>query len=349
MHKYLILFDFDGTQFDTFSPGPKGLGVREASYLAINDVLGANAASVYATRSDLYNYAPSEIVNLFTSNGQSRAIQEQANEFHCNNRDSLTEVVPKDKGVVLSGVNSNAEISELLVRQKLKYLVGQVGDLTASGEIWPMPTRGFAEFWKLLNSLKEKNGEQFSITTGVVSSGHEVFIRKAFEEHHLTQPDILISEDDIRGRKNPPLENPREAIRRYKPGLLPIALAHREWLKKLDLTGNSFSLKDSKQSREKIMYFGDDLKKDGEMAFASDISFGHFKKDFDSPMQRDKKHITFGNWNEIGIIFSKKQSLLKDGAALREVFAADFFADIESHSGRAVELTMSGYKKEMLY
>lgn len=351
MHRYLLLFDFDGTQFDTFVPGPRGLGVREATYLAINDVLGEKAAVGYADRSEIHNFAPTEIVNLFYSNVQGRSMRENAYNFYSSNIDSLRDLVPSGKGASLAWVEgeNTAVISEMLVRQKLKYLLDQVGEKTTNGDSWPMPTRGFEDFWNNINSIQQTNRGEVKVSTGVVSSGHENFIRKVFDQRRLNQPDIVVTEDDIRGRKYPPLENPREAVRRYKPGLLPMALGHREWLKTQEMTGNNFSISGAYQSRDRIIYFGDDLKKDGEMAFASKIMFGHYKKDAEEPLRYNNAHITFSNWGEIGKLIKKRSDLLSEGASFREVFLKHPASGIEDYGPVATETRTPNSKKEMIY
>lgn len=347
----MLLFDFDGTQFDTFASGPRGLGVREASYLAINDVLGESAALNYASRPELHNFAPTELVNLCRENGYREEIRKQAYNFYSSNKDSLSGLVPGGKGTALTwrqGENTGV-ISEMLVRQKLRYLLDQVGEKTTNGDLWPVPTRGFEDFWKNLISIQESIPGAFKVTTGIVSSGHETFIRKVFDKRQLKQPDIIVTEDDVRGRKNPPLDNPREAIRRYKPGLLPIALGHREWLREQEMTGNNFSVSGAAQSRDRIIYFGDDLKKDGEMAFASRIFFGHYKYDAQSSLNSQSSHITFNDWGEIGKLLKTRSGLLREGKSIGEVFSQDSLRYIEGNNIKAVEKRTPLSRKEMLY
>lgn len=266
MKPSLLVFDFDETIAQTFQKSPGGIGVREAYSLAIGDVFGEKALSDH----EFKNQTPTEIVNSILSSTGSHQYIDQAKVFFESNLSRLQAQVPPGKGFPLVWSDDHPEqiATELVVRQKLAYLLSQVGSRFADETIWPMPTPGFIELWRNINF-----NEEFSsvVKTAVISSGHDLFIRNFFDLWSLPEPNILVTEDDVRGRKYP-----KELDRRAKPGLLQFALVHQQWMA-LEGMGN-FNLQEASEARSRMIYFGDDLRKDGLLAEGARVPFGWFNR-----------------------------------------------------------------------
>ena len=307
---YLFALDFDGTAADTFQPSPNGIGVKEAYAHAIHDIFGDKGREVYESIGRLQNRAPCELVDVMIKKEPS--LSDPAFTFFEKNRERLNSMMPLGKGVALNAesVNQNT-IAELLVRQKLSYLLDQIGTSFPDGSRWPKPCNGFTEFWDQLQILN--NDLKGELTTAIISSGHGEFIRKTFDLWGLNPPDILISEDDIRGRKFP-----IEMERRVKPGEFSMALAHREYLhrEKLWPPDNPDAVI---ESRNRMIYFGDDPVKDGKLAEGANILFGWFNPNHKSGATPEG--ITFDNWQTVADLLSQHKGLMKEGRTFREILS----------------------------
>ena len=148
----------------------------------------------------------------------------------------------------------------MLIIRKLSYLMGEVGIPDRNGNSWPLPCEGVLNFFYSLGLLKKENAP---IDFAIVSSGHESFIRKTLEAWKMPQPDVLVTEDDLRPRKFP-----QEAEDKFKPGVFPVALAHFLWLKN---QGIVFSKEIGLDTKERIIHIGDTPTKDLVMAAMAGI------------------------------------------------------------------------------
>jgi hypothetical protein len=93
-----------------------------------------------------------------------------------------------------------------------------------------------------------------------------VFIERSFQVHGLQLPEVIVSDDDVAKRGHVSLDW------RVKPGTFQLTLA-RTRLARLhgeSLTSPSF------HDRSGFIYFGDDDAKDGGLARAANICFGHY-------------------------------------------------------------------------
>ncbi len=250
----LFLSDNDGTALDTFRPGPTGYGVNEAYSQALLDIFGETAVTIFQ-KSGLKNRAPGQVIDLIFYNGIARyeklaIIKNAKSFFNTDERYQLNELVPEGKGFKLDWNPSRLRslFTELLVRVKLSYLMKNIGMQNPDGTIWPAMFPGVREFLEAL-----KNYGDF----GIISSGHELFIKKAFEVHNMECPEIMVTDDDVRSIS---LE-PKSLVCKPSPYLIHLAL--RQW-----------RYGDSPPSE--VVYTGDDLEKDGQMAANAGVPFIHY-------------------------------------------------------------------------
>lgn len=155
---------------------------------------------------------------------------------------------------------SSSEVSQLaeqLVAAKLSHLIDQIG-LPVGGGFWPMPCEGFLPFWRWFAKQ--------DIRTGVISSGHTAFIERVFQLYDLQPPRVIVSDDDVRRRHYANLRW------RVKPGTFQLTLARLRLADEYGESPKSASFHD----KSGIIYFGDDALKDGGLARAAGVRFGHF-------------------------------------------------------------------------
>lgn len=304
MERYLFAFDFDGTIAKTFEPAPSSVGVTEAYKLAIEDLFGKTGLEIYNKQGGLKNRAPSELVfDLLAANQESQVemLSQSWTFFKCR-EETLRGFVPEGKGYPLNGDQENLRpenlLAEVMTRQKLVYLQDQIGQQMEHGTIWPRLTSEFGNFWNQLQLLKQRG---IPLTTAVISSGHELFILRTFEKHDLQKPDILVSEDDTRGKNFP------TGKLLVKPNPFPFAIAHRKFN---ELGGGD---------KSRMVYFGDDPIKDGQMAARSRIVFGHFNPAL-TGLDLKTDQFAFGDWS---LIMPKllNSTKLREGTSIRELIS----------------------------
>lgn len=336
--KYYLLFDFDGNLFNSAVSNPDDVDqvtVESATEWAIHNTFGPDALRAYHGIGGFQNRAPLELVTLMSQTPLWTQMSQHAKKFLHENYQQLLGFVAEGKGVPLT-LESDITIevaTELLVREKLRIFSGKIGQ-KEGGEFWPQPCKGLVEFWQLLSQLRR----ELPIAIGIISSGHQLFIEEVFKKLELEPPDVLVTEDDSRGR-----HYPKEINRRVKPGLFPLALAHRELLLQLLQAGvideNSLgidteitAINDPALSRYHrilhaaveldldMIYFGDDPLKDGGMAERATIPFGHFKPPgwkFKYPYD---SVISFTDWAVVANILIESRAQLETGVALDTIF-----------------------------
>jgi hypothetical protein len=328
MNRYLWSFDFDGTAAKTFEPSPAKIGVKEAYALAVKDVLGNRGLDIYNEKGCLKNQAPSELVASLLGSPFRDSLFAHAKSFFETNQRYLLTQVPEGKGVSLEQWKEDIGIvAELLVRQKLSYLLKQIGTTFPDGDTWPRPCNGFRDFWTTIQDLKK---ERLPLDTSIISSGHDKFIKRTFQLWGLISPDILVTEDDIRGRKYP-----EEMERRVKPGQLQLALAHKKWL---DIQEIPFDPETVRQTRQEMMYFGDSYTHDGGLAAIAGIPFGWFNPDNKLPGEGrfNPETIVISNWREVASVLQSNQKALREGKPCNEIFAVSRLGT-EQISARGLE------------
>ena len=272
MSHYLIALDYDGTAGNTFVESPRHINVDMAYSLAIAQLFGHKGLEIYRGEGGHHNRAPTEIVDALLK-----------------------------KGCYQSALSPD-KLTERLIQLKLDVLLDEV-----SPE-WPMPCYGFLNFWQTLEELRSTDG--IDLRTAVISSGHEAFIRKTFDVWGVSQPDYLVTEDDIRPRRYP-----SEQERRFKPGCLSLAIAHRKWL--VDTRGDGYSADIAASSKPFMIYLGDDDKKDGGLANKARLPFGLFKEG--ARYEQSPNGFTFGDWNIIAASLRNSSQAMREGRSFSEI------------------------------
>jgi phosphoglycolate phosphatase-like HAD superfamily hydrolase len=240
--QYLFAFDFDGTLADTFTPSPNKIGVNEAHQLAIELIFGHEGLDIYNQIGGLQNRAPSELVcDLLAV--EERLFLKAEKLANQTRNDRWDDNNPKNS------------IAEMIVEAKLSFLLEEVS------EKWPLPFDGTLETLEAISGL--------SIPFAVLSSGHERFIVKTFGVWGIPQPKFLVTEDDVRWRKFP-----ADICKRVKPSVFPFSILHHRWIKEIAANGHFLSA--ARDSRQRVIYFGDDPLKDGGLAKNVGVPFGWF-------------------------------------------------------------------------
>lgn len=225
MKPHLVMFDYDNTIADTSAPGSGGMNVEIAYRRSITDIFGVQGLFIFEKSGGLRNRTPSEVVHeLLNAPIKTREqLVYSGQQFYLREIEVLKPLMKNGKGVRIDIWDKNREepiLIEVLIRQKLQYLLSELGrPLEKEQGVWPKLTHGFREFWYTLHKNKD---EGYPFATAIVSSGHAEFIERTFAMWGLPLPDYLVTEDDVRG-----MTYPREQSRRFKPGQLQMALAHR--------------------------------------------------------------------------------------------------------------------------
>lgn len=289
--EYLIAFDFDGTLADTFAKSPRGIGVNEASAQAVKDLFGKEGERALQSIGGLRNRAPVELINALLVQGDKTAMTGQAREYARKNIDELFGNVPSGKGVALAPLLEDGEVdpsvlAEAFVRRKLSILTKEI-----SPE-WPKPMEGLVD---ALSAIRALGRDGVSVRIGVLSSGHELFIRKCFEVWGIPAPDILITDDDLRGVKQLSSEA------KIKPSVHLLAKLHQAWRRARGLRPDDIDLALEKKMRtEGLMYAGDDQHRDGRLALQSDVLFGWYKPgNGEEELGENPLLFRFSHWDEL--------------------------------------------------
>jgi len=239
----LVAFGFDNTAADTFDRSPNGIDVHIAYDRALETLFGET--ELLKVVGGLKNRAPTELVHdILRERPPLMLAGLRAYEAH---RSRLSSQMPRGKGIPLSRIENGNHIDlfgELLVRLKLEILLAEIGPE------WPLPCEGVLEFMAELRA-RDKH-------VAIISSGHDLFIRKCFSQWGSECPAIVLSDDDLRPQPGPMTQKmkPSKLLINYV-----IMMAHTR--------GISVSSAD-------IVYFGDDLNKDGGLARNASIPFGWY-------------------------------------------------------------------------
>jgi hypothetical protein len=224
----LFATDFDGTYALTQEPGPNGMNVARAYDLAVEQLFGFDGLQKYTASGGLRNRAPSEVINQLAPDLDNDQLQQK---------------------------------TEDLIDTKLFHLLSQVGQRLPEGDIWPRLAPGFSSIWQ--NICVATN-----INTAVISSGHTEFIRRFHEVHELSEPDIMVTDDDMR-----PLSAqlpPQECV---KPSKLLLNIAFTTWINEQGL--GLMDIQEIVEAYNGVIYVGDDPNKDGRLAENFGAPFVH--------------------------------------------------------------------------
>ena len=231
----LLAMDFDGTVAQTFEKSPSGVGVHEAYDVAVELVFGIDGLTRYVKAGGLRNRAPIEVVNELAPDA------------------SIDEVE------ALTGSLTNA---------KLGVLMREVGTRFDDGCIWPRPTEGYFEICENISVAVDDAGAGF-VDSAIISSGHEPFVVKTYRAWGIPEPEHIIGQDTTK-KIGPELGLSSDRL--VKPSIDLMGIAHRLWRQSYGL---DFYAKLDERLRERTVYVGDDLAKDGGMAAASGVDFYH--------------------------------------------------------------------------
>lgn len=271
--QYLLVTDFDQTAAQTFASVKGIVGVDEAYRLGVQMVLGPAGLAAYEKIKGFGNMAPIELVATLLREGKAdQMVLHAAGVFERRQQDQLFGLVPEGKGYPLQwGVRSSDPapvIAELIVREKLRLLMQHISGL------WPLASNGFLTLLGVLKKLRTQY--QVNINLGIASSGHEMFILRVFEQWGKEPPLVLVTDDDVRGQCS--LQEMQAYI---KPSANLMDLVSKRWAQ--ELLGESATelgiIGFTARNRKRMLYVGDDIRRDGELARNSEIPFIWFRQD----------------------------------------------------------------------
>ena len=243
----VIAIDFDGTAFDTSADSPSGLNVPVAYEQAIKTLYGTDVLGWYRQSGGLMNRSPGEVIDAicshFTAEMLETGFSEQPKSYNVAHR-----AIDFSRQYGEDGARRLA--TEQLVLEKLQTLLPEIGKQFPDGAFWPQPMPGFLEFWKRVSG-------DSNICTMILSSGHERFISCVFELYRLKQPDTMVTDDHVRNLAEP-FSKPDPRF--FEMGMT--ALRERYPI----------------SAEAEALYFGDDPKKDGNLAQNVGIPFCHFDR-----------------------------------------------------------------------
>ena len=271
-NKYLFVSDFDGTVANTFAKSPNGINVDMAYEYAIKKLFGEKGLMAYQEIGGLQNRAPEELVlKILRQTDNAGILSKNAEKCFVKYGKTLAGFVPKGKGSTLEWVLSDLEnhrtVIEMLVLLKMSFLINEIGAKYSNDTSWPEPCPGFINFYRFLEKLN-KDGD-LDIQFAILSSGHDIFIQKTFELWGIKTPKIMVTDDDMRGASYP-----ESMGRRVKPSSYLFDLIQSQWLNSFMQLHNSAQLIEQVlHYRDRMVYFGDDSVKDGELARNAKVPF----------------------------------------------------------------------------
>ncbi len=263
---YMLNIDFDETCFTTFISKGDGVEVHRAYEIAVDTVLGKEAQQDFSNYGGLSNRAPLDVIKGLIDREPSliqRALGHAQEYFaHPEVRTDIgLGLIARfaDRGQAVNDELTWRAITEMLVIRKKEILIPQIS------EEWPMPVKGFGEFWHAFYTEKERRGLKH-VHTAIVSSGHTDFIQLALEQAGLELPDVFMTDDEMRRQPHP----------KTKPDPMALQLVRKAWLNAY-LIPSTLRRSDSfiSAARRREVYIGDDIKKDGQMAANDKIKFLH--------------------------------------------------------------------------
>ncbi len=235
----LNIYDFDGTMYETFEADPSRqiYGVDEAYRIAIEEVFyfDKDALRRYIDDGEHQNRTPLEIVNSLAPD------------------------------CTLAGLD---RLTGELVGAKLNVLAGQIGRELQDGELWPRPVPGFLEHWQQVTAAKEDGAP---ISQAIASAGHASFIRKCLAQSKLVEPEIMVTDETIRGLNS---SLPPEQL--AKPSIMPVSIIKTLWLAHHNQPS---TLLGDPSLNDRIIIVGDSKEKDGGLARNCDTQFIHISPD----------------------------------------------------------------------
>jgi hypothetical protein len=220
----LVVLDFDRTMADTFVLSPSGIDVPKAYLMAIEQEFGPEMLQKYIRAGGLKDRDPSGVIDVIMPRASAAERQIAA---------------------------------ALLVQAKLNILLDEIGPS------WPLPTKGFMEFWR---TVQQARADGALINTAVISSGHDSFTRRTFAAWgmpKLEEIDIFVTYDMLLALSDAPLQ---ELI---KPAPFLLEFARKRWCLLYGLADRvAFQT-----AKERMIFIGDDMAVDAVMAEKDGIDF----------------------------------------------------------------------------
>lgn len=301
---YFGIFDFDGTAAKTFSLNKKGIGVNQAYKIACGEIFGCPLGlSLFDKVGGLQNRAPSEFVDAILEAGNRDQLIAKAREYAQKHRTELDGYIPRGKGVDLTWNNGcfSSFITELLVRVKLRLLTAQIGTPCDDGTLWPNPCMGFVELWRSLLAFNETSTE-VKFVPGIISSGHDFFIKQCFAMWGLPEPEFMVTDDTMRSDACTHLS----AVQKMKPQVGPVRIFCEQWLKKQErnIDGDPLSCIEGRG-----FYGGDALQADGGLAENLDLCFLWFNPEGKIRVNPQSKIVNVKDWRDIIDLLTSEKAI----------------------------------------
>jgi FMN phosphatase YigB (HAD superfamily) len=283
----LAFFDFDGTIANTFEKPPGGVDVTRAYEIAMQEVFGDPALAEYQRLGGLRNRAPGEVVSevLSALGLQKTHAISHARAYLLKHRIELAALAPgAEKHLqwdILNTTKQKTLLVELFVLAKLAAIMPMIGRYGSGPEdYWPKPFPGVLD---LLDALRKRD-----VHLGILSSGHDVFIKKCFELWGRECPELL-TDDRMRH-----FDAPRED--KAKPSMLLPQLLHMLFARAHPAAGMA--------RPAQVAIFGDGLKQDGGAAAAAKMHFGWFNPHPDDASRTNPNLVT--DWNELVSVLNRE-------------------------------------------
>ena len=146
----LAAFDFDGTGFRTDKLSPNGMSVSRAYEKAVETCFGHHALQFYRDSGGLQNGDPVDVVRRLWSEPFQPGMLTNAYDLY---RKSQVTVVQARKKEIDWEYPFTAAV-ELLVCEKLRQLLPEIGVQFPDGSMWPCPLPGFLEYWKKISARR---------------------------------------------------------------------------------------------------------------------------------------------------------------------------------------------------
>jgi phosphoglycolate phosphatase-like HAD superfamily hydrolase len=262
--KKVVSADLDGTILDTFALSPNGIGVEVCYAMALRDMFGCE--QLLENIGGLQNRASPQVIAAVLA--LDPMLGARGLGYYQRHGEELRTLVPHGKGAKCNG-DLAATLTETLVRVRLKYLLPEIS------RQWPRPYDGVLDF---LGELENDDGE-----IGIITSGHTLFVQKAFAIWGIKCPRLLVTDDDMRAMGLPP-----EKACKPSPVLMDA----------LHMTA-AFAGIDA----DVIAYVGDCPIKDRALAWNSNVRFGWFNPaKADAPRGFGLKEVNefqFHDWNDL--------------------------------------------------
>lgn len=264
---FVLEVDFDETCFTTLISSGKGPEVHEAYEVSVEQVVGSEARQDFRGYGGLSNRAPLDVIIGLLSREPRfiGAALDHAQEHFAH----PTDISDMGLGLIARFANRGTveyddltirAVTEMLVVRKKEHLIPQIS------EAWPKPVNGFDEKWAEWHERKENDERWKEVQLAIVSSGHTDFITKTLEVCGLSLPDVFMTDDEMR----------RQVYPRTKPDPYALELVRNAWFNAYLISAEdrgSSDFVEAAQNRQ--VYIGDDLEKDGKMAFNDGIHFIH--------------------------------------------------------------------------